>query len=177
MSAREKLKARLGSYWKLEIANVLIVPACMIFLPLSYGTSIGWISYICFVPMCGLLLIGGLYWRAKLAQLNGDKTALPHMLKHAHIWQTPLLITTLLACALCLAGWGIPNLARSMSDKLVATIAAVLAALEYVNYYKRQVQHFDHVADFKKLLLGKGFRPSQMAVDLRRWREKRGADS
>jgi hypothetical protein len=45
--------------------------------------------------------------------------------------------------------------------------------LEYVNYYHRQLQHFDHAADWKRLLAGRGFRVSQMAADLQRLRQKR----
>jgi hypothetical protein len=42
----------------------------------------------------------------------------------------------------------------------------VLAVLEYVNYYHRQLQHFDNKADFRRMLAGKGFRQSWMARDL-----------
>ena len=41
-----------------------------------------------------------------------------------------------------------------------------LAALEYVNYYKFQVQHFDNWADFKRLMTGRGFRKAHMARDI-----------
>ena len=54
-------------------------------------------------------------------------------------------------------------------DRWVALAAAVLAALEYVNYYHRQLQHFDNFADIKRLLTGRGFRRSQMARDLERY--------
>jgi hypothetical protein len=53
-----------------------------------------------------------------------------------------------------------------MADRIAATACAVLAALEYVNYYHRQLQHFDNWADFKRLIAGKGFRKSWMARDL-----------
>jgi hypothetical protein len=53
-----------------------------------------------------------------------------------------------------------------MADQIAATACAALAALEYVNYYHRQLQHFDSWADFKRLLAGKGFRKSWMARDL-----------
>jgi len=42
--------------------------------------------------------------------------------------------------------------------------------LEHVNYYHRQLQHFDHWPDFKRLITGRGFRRSQLSVDLDDWR-------
>lgn len=51
---------------------------------------------------------------------------------------------------------------------LVALGLAVLAGLEYVNYYHVQLQHFDNAADIKRLLSGRGFRPAHLARALRR---------
>jgi uncharacterized membrane protein len=93
-------------------------------------------------------------------------------LKHANWAQFPLLIVTVLACLFAALAWGPFPFAQSLGDRIVATIAAILAALEYINYYHRQVQHFDHMSDFKRLLKGRGFRPSQMNQDLKRWRAK-----
>ncbi len=63
--------------------------------------------------------------------------------------------------------WGAPGLVTSGWDKGVATFSTLMAVLEYVNYYHRQLQHFDHSEDFKRLLSGNGLRPSQMAKDLK----------
>jgi len=57
--------------------------------------------------------------------------------------------------------------------EVAATFAAVMAVLEYINYYHRQIQHFDHMSDFKRLIKGRGFRPAQMNQDLKSWRNKR----
>lgn len=73
----------------------------------------------------------------------------------------------------CLASWMTGEFALSLGDRITASIAASLAMLEYVNYYHRQLQHFDHAADWKRLLEGRGFRASQMATDLQRLRQKR----
>ena len=72
-----------------------------------------------------------------------------------------------------LTSWVFPPLSTSFGDRLAATICSTLAVLEYINYYHRQLQHFDHAADFKRLLTGKGFRKSQMAIDLCRYRLQR----
>jgi len=58
-------------------------------------------------------------------------------------------------------------------ERIVALVCLALAVLEYVNYYHIQLQHFDHAADWKRLLAGKGLRPSSMARDLARWRKDR----
>jgi len=173
MSAKLKIKKRLSYYWKMELANVIIVPAAMIFFAGQAGSPIGWLSLFSIIPMCGLLLVGGLYWRGKHKGLSGDKTVLNTALSAADRLQYPLLILTAIVCLLSIAAFGNPGLARGTGDRVVAAIAALLSALEYVNYYHRQLQHFDHVADFKRLLSGRGFRRAQMAQDLAIWRNTR----
>ncbi len=172
MSTRRKIENRLSSYWKMELGNVIIVPVAMIVLAHMAGSPVGWVSYFAMIPMCGLLLVGGLYWRGKHAQLRKNASALDSALKLANWAQMPLLILTLLACMFAALAWGPFPFAVGTGDRIVATIAAILAALEYINYYHRQVQHFDHMADFKRLLKGRGFRPSQMNQDLKAWRTK-----
>jgi hypothetical protein len=51
----------------------------------------------------------------------------------------------------------------------------LLAALEYVNYYHRQLQYFDNMADLKHLLTGRGLKPAHMARDLAAWRAQHAA--
>ena len=85
--------------------------------------------------------------------------------------QIPLLLLSLIAIAIAILLWVKPNLSASRGDQWTATVAAILAGLEYINYYHRQLQHFDHWPDFKRLVTGKGFRRAQMAVDLGRWKE------
>ncbi len=84
--------------------------------------------------------------------------------------QGPALILTLSAVIAVVFGWTRQGVFNTGWDQGVATFAAVLALLEYVNYYHRQLQHFDHGPDFKRLLAGKGLRPSQMAKDLKDYR-------
>lgn len=172
MNTRKKIEKRLSSYWKMEIGNVILVPVAMVFLAHIAGSPVGWISLFAIIPMCGLLVIGGLYWRGKHQQLIKGRSALDSALKHADWAQFPLLILTLLACLFAALSWGPFPFATGIGDRIVASIAALLAGLEYINYYHRQIQHFDHIADFKRLLSGRGFRPSQMNQDLKKWRAK-----
>ena len=69
-----------------------------------------------------------------------------------------------------MASWVFPQISVSLGDRIAATVCGLLAALEYINYYHRQLQHFDNAADFKRLMSGRGFRRSQMAADLERFR-------
>ncbi len=160
---RADLLARLEPYWKMEAGNVLVLPLVMVLL--SSG-QLGWISLVPMAAMMLLLVIGALYWRGKVRQLKGEAQDWPGLLRRIARLQGPALALTLAGCAAALAGWLVPGLAVGTADKVAATASAVLAALEYVNYYHRQLQHFDNKADFKRMLAGKGFRPSWMARDL-----------
>ena len=151
---------------------MVLLPAFMVWMAHYLEYQLGWLTWVSLVPMCGLLLIGGLYWRAKLLHVQGQQRSLDKLLPWLHSLQLPFAISSILVFALCLTSWAADSLALSLGDRISASIAAALAVLEYVNYYHRQLQHFDHVADWKRLLGGKGFRASQMATDLRRFRQK-----
>ncbi len=172
MTQKEKLIKRLRMYWQLEIGNVVLVPAIALVLAFQAKQSVSWLSAVCLLPTCGLLLIGGLYWRGKLKVLEGDKRVLDGALNLAHTWQWPLALLSVLVSILAVASWVFPGIGSSIGDRIIASTAAALAVLEYINYYHRQLQHFDHVDDFKRLISGRGFRRAQMAVDLKRWRHK-----
>ena len=163
-SDRSALFHRLSGYWKLELANMIIIPGVMAWLS---GWRLGPLSIVAILPMCGLLLVGGLYWRGKLQELAKGRD-IRALLRRIRQVQLPLLALTLLAAGAVLASWMIAGLAANPADRWVATAAASLAALEYVNYYHRQLQHFDHAADFKRLLSGRGLRRSWLSRDIER---------
>ncbi|MEM6494407.1 MAG: hypothetical protein AAF650_08510 [Pseudomonadota bacterium] len=164
---KDHLRRRLTSYWKLEVGNAALIPAIMVFLCWQNAQPVGLGLALACVPMCCLLVLGGLYWRAKLHQLEGRSDTLARALLLARKWRLALLGTTLLACVLAVASW-FTDLAASEGERWAITAAAILAALEYVNYYHRQLQHFDNWPDFLRLITGRGFRVSQMAHDLKR---------
>lgn len=168
---RSAIRQRLGMYWKLEAVNVILIPGSIVYLGNVLGWALGPVTVVAFVPVCLLLAIGAQYWRAKLIQINSARTLPPTISLLARL-QWPSLIVTLGAVCFALASWAIPELSASRSDRWVGSFAALLAVLEYVNYYHRQVQHFDHAPDFARLRHGRGFRRSQMAVDIRRWRTR-----
>lgn len=154
----------------MEIGNAAIIPLTVLFVAWMSDSSLGWLTWISFLPMCGLLVIGGLYWRGKLLSLAGDTTALDSSLALADRVQLILALASAGTFLAAICAWIWPSLSVSLGDRIAATICSLLAVLEYVNYYHRQLQHFDHAADFKRLLTGRGFRRAQMAVDLARFR-------
>jgi hypothetical protein len=172
---RKKLKRRLNMYWQVEAFNAVIVVPAAIFVCYYWGSSIGPVGILCMLPTAALLVVGALYWRGKYRRLFGEKQPLEKSLQFAHQLQKPLLIACVIGSLLCIAGWLIHGISVSLGDRWVATFGAVMAILEYINYYHRQLQHFDHLPDFIRLLTGKGFRPAQMAVDLRDWRASKAA--
>jgi hypothetical protein len=164
---RDQILTRLGSYWKLEAVNVITVPAFLCWMASKYG-GVGWASGLALGAVAFLLVIGAAYWHAKNRQLHGQP-GLPKTLRYLARLRLPALVWTSVALAAAAVVQLRPDLAASAGDRWVALAAAVLAALEYVNYYHRQLQHFDNFADIKRLLTGRGFRRSQMARDLERY--------
>ena len=167
--SKAAIEKRLGSYWKMEAANVLLLPLGTLYLASALDWQLGLASIAAFVPCCALLAIGAQYWRAKLIQLR-EGGAFPQTIGLLAALEWPTLALTVAGLGVVIACWLVPGLAASRADLWTGTIVGILAALEYVNYYHRQVQHFDHASDFKRLLGGGGFRRSQMAVDIARWR-------
>ncbi|MCC6924600.1 hypothetical protein [Novosphingobium sp.] len=170
--SRANLLARLEPYWKMEAGNAIALPLLM--FALSKG-QLGWVSLIPMSAMVMLLVIGALYWRGKVRQLRGKAHNSSRTLEVIDYLQERALVLTLTGCATAVAGWLVPGLAVGTADKIAASVSAVLALLEYINYYHRQLQHFDNKADFRRLLAGKGFRQSWMARDLAAWRAGRSA--
>ena len=167
--AAENLKRRLSGYWKMEAGNVLLMPAVLLMVA-RWNPS--WVTIVSVIPMMGLLVIGAYYWRAKLKQLEDRSYPFDKAMRAISFGQVPALLLTLIAIVLVIYGWRNSGLFTSGWDQGVATFAVILAALEYVNYYHRQLQHFDHGPDFKRLLSGNGLRPSQMSKDLKTYRGK-----
>ncbi|MEM1051335.1 MAG: hypothetical protein AAGI28_04495 [Pseudomonadota bacterium] len=147
------------------------MPAIMVFICFSLDQSLSWVFAFACVPMCALLVVGGLYWRAKLHQLEGKPQTLAALLPFAGALQAPLAVLSILVLVACAWVWGAGG-GASTGDRVVITVAAVLAGLEYINYYHRQLQHFDHWPDLKRLFTGRGFQVAQMANDLARIRRK-----
>ena len=167
--AKASLLKRLDPYWKMEAANMVAIPV------LAFGLTKGQISWISLVPLAATVLllgIGTAYWWMKVRQLRRDDANHEAVLRWLSRLQLPSLLLTLAGVLSAALGRAIPELSVGLADRITAAVCAALAVLEYVNYYHRQLQHFDNKADFRRLLAGKGFRPSWMARDLAAWRAR-----
>jgi hypothetical protein len=156
-----KLPRNFRSYAALEAGNVVLVPGLALLLAppsrpvefLSMGLAIG--------TCAGFLIVGAAYWRAVDQRVRrADRTLLVRVLAFAGAVEKPLLLLTSAAAlalvfAFWLHGWTAPVIA--------AAVLTLLAALEYVNYYHRQLQHFDRWSDFKRLVSTRRLPPSHMA--------------
>ena len=162
-SVKQKLIKRLTGYWKMEAGNIVLMPALMLFLTearISLWTGVATIA------MALLLGIGALYWRAKLQQLQGRDEKFESTMSLIRRMRLPSLALTGSGVGFCALLWLRPEFSKGRPDQIAATFMAVLALLEYINYYHRQLQYFDNMADLKRVFSGKGFRPSQMRRDL-----------
>ena len=160
-----------GSYANLEAFNAVLLPALAIYFgwPADRGGAI-LLAVAIFALIIGLV-VGALYWWGVAARLKRRTQPMARALRLADLAQRPMLVATLAAIALC--GWQVADKGMSLTN-IVAIVVTALAALEYINYYHVQLQHFDNRADFKKMLRGAGFKRAHMAKDLALFRaEKR----
>lgn len=161
--SKQRVVDRLSSYWKMEAGAAVMIPAVMIYLA---NGELGPASYATMVPMILMLVIGASYWRTKYLRLTTARHDPLPLFKTIRRLRPYMLILTIAALAYMIMLWIKPDLSTGSTDRITATVASTLAMAEYINYYHRQLQHFDNMADFKRLLTGKGFRRSQMAIDL-----------
>jgi len=133
------------------------------------GDSLSWPLVLAMLACSLLLVIGALAWRMELEGLKGNSGYAERMLPGLARARLP---------ALALAAASVPAAVFEQlrdggwSPSAIATaVLAALAVLEYVNYYMVQLQHFDHLADFRRLVSGRGFHEAHLAKALRRWRQ------
>lgn len=165
-TSKPLLSRRLAMYWRMELLNVAIVPAFAVFVSVAVGQPLGYLSLLSLLPTVLLLVIGGLYWRGKAHQLLRREAPLDSVLLWAGRLRPAALALVALAGVLCAVDLLAVRLSVSLADRVVALCSTALAALEYVNYYSVQLQHFDHWADFSRLVRGRGFRTAHLRADL-----------
>lgn len=162
---------RLSWYWPMEAANVVLVPALALGAIAYAGERVPAALIYALYPNIAMLGIGALYWRAALRRLQGDPKPMAYWMGWISGLQRFVVVFLFLACGAALievwSGGG------ATVGRIAILALVVLALAEYVNYYHIQLQHFDHAADFKRLLAGRGFRASHMARDLKAYRAAR----
>ena len=162
---------RLRAYWQMEAANVLFVPGFAIGLVFWAGGTLTPSLVIAAFACAALLVVGAIYWRATLRQLEGSPGGLASWIPWLAAVEAPTLALAVAAAiatgaefALAGGGW--------TPARIAAASLTTLAVLEYVNYYRVQLQHFDNWADFKRLITGRGLRQSHLARDIKAWRRR-----
>lgn len=167
MKPQNAVARHLRWYWRMEAGNVVFVPAMMIALAHLYGGGIGPASAIAMASMSFLLIVGAVYWRVKLAEIEHgrDPTATLRVLA---LLDAPSFIVAVIGLGAGLGAVAFASVRVGAADATVAMIAGVLAAAEYVNYYRVQLQHFDQWSDFKRLMRGRGFRKAHLRRDIDR---------
>ncbi|MFF0344076.1 hypothetical protein [Kribbella sp. NPDC004875] len=155
-SSRAWIARRLRSLATLELLNIplqYVVWFGVIDLP---GTAPNLAGFALFAL---LLAQGAAYWSAKLRQLPGEPLPAARWFSLARKWNVPVL-----------AGGLVFVLAAVARDPGATTVAglvfAVVAVLEYVNYFHLQLMH-DTPADLRYLFT-RGLRRSHLARDLAR---------
>jgi hypothetical protein len=159
------------AYAAIEAFNIFLLPgAALLLAPPSHTVEL--IAMVLAVGACaGFLLVGAVYWAALGQRLRrADRSSLNRALAFANRLEFPLLLLTGAATAALLYA----VLVRGFTWPVLAAAAlTLLAALEYVNYYHWQLQHFDRWSDFKRLVRTRRLRPSHMARSLAAHRTKR----
>jgi hypothetical protein len=167
---RAKLIRRLQPYWKIEAANAVIVPVSAIILVLNFGGRISPALLAAIVPCGFLLIVGALAWRMEAAQLTGNDAPARYWTPRLAFAKPLSAVLIVIAAGVFAFGWSAAPEAGWTADRIAAASLLALAVLEYVNYFHVQLQHFDNVADFKRLLAGRGFRKAHLARAIEAWR-------
>lgn len=169
-TARAKLLRRLRPYYKMEAANVVMVPliACVAVLADPAGV-IRPAMIAAMVATSFLLVVGTIAWKMVVDGLEGNRATERTWVSRLDAARWPSL--ALILVALVLTGMEAAQSLPAWPGSLIAaTILVVLAILEYINYYHYQLQHFDHAADFARLMSGRGFRRSHLSRAIAAWK-------
>ena len=126
-----------------ELANVAVIPATIWLMWRGTGDPVGaWTRRAVGVAAVSYLLFqGGLYWHVKLRALRAGRRELPgwfSTLFGAFHRTNPLLLAA--AGVWMVAGATAARGGRA-EDRAWALVLLVLAALEHVNYFVRQLMH------------------------------------
>jgi hypothetical protein len=163
-AARDQaLLRRLGPYWKMEMGGAVIIPCLVLAKAFPRTPSEVAAVALSLLGVSSLLLIGGAYWFGVLQKAKGQPSAHRAVMRIADRTEWPVIL-------LLAAAWAASAVAfatSAMSRPVIAALGcSALATLEYVNYYKVQLQNFDHAPDLKRLLSGRGFRRAHLGRDL-----------
>ncbi len=158
---------RLQRYWKIEALNVLLIPTITLLMvrPRRWHEWLG--IGLGLTVCCALLAVGAYYWKAASERAMKQSHRIIAFLPLADALQRPLAVLTGALVATALLTLTFSGAARGTVGTL---ILAVLAVLEFVNYYHFQLQYFDHQPDWLRLMRDKKLRQSHLSKDLASYR-------
>ena len=167
---RRRTPRSFGAYAQIEAANVFLIPAFALWLAWPRG-AFEYVAMSLAIAACsGFLVVGALYWRSVHRRLQTPGTSSRRAPAFADRAEKPLLGLTVAATV---ATAGILIRDGFTASAVAAGSLTLLAALEYVNYYRVQLQHFDNVADFRRLLSMRRLKRAHMARELAAYRARR----
>lgn len=173
MAVSGRLAKRLQTYWRLEAANVVLVPLFVLIIVAASDGTPNLTLAVALIANSILLVIGACYWRIVLLRVEGDPEPFKRWLPRLAAAEPAALALTVLTVAvtaydLATGGGTWPP------ERIAAAAMTALAVLEYVNYYRFQLQYFDHAPDFIALLKRKSLKRAHMARDIAEWRAAHG---
>ncbi len=164
--AKTRILRRLRWLRNWELVNVFLLPAVFIWLWIEGGGAVSWQLRVPALVMVSYLLAQGtLYWHLKIESVQ-ERSALPA--SFCRTFRT-LGATSLLGFALVIGVIALSALRGHGDTADFAWAAGLLtfAALEYINYYHRQLMH-DTAADWAYLRRYRRLRRAPLAVDIER---------
>ena len=159
-------------YWQLEAMNVALVPIAILVIAISLGDQIRWALLVCLAANAVLLVIGACYWRIEYLRLRGQQEPYDIWLPRLAAAEPLAVVWTGLAVISFIADVGLMGGVFGATSWLTAGMA-LLALAEYVNYYRWQLQYFDHLPDFRALVKRRRLKRAHMARAIKRWRARR----
>jgi hypothetical protein len=169
--APQRLEKRLASLRTLEWINIVWLAALLLWwapgwqqAPVPAAT---WQRTLAFLPVAGLLAVGGWYWHRKLQQLRDGRPledAMPVLHRARRDARRTLTALTMAMAVSWVAAVG------GTADRAWATLLILLAWAEYSNYFHVQLMH-DTRSDLARLRRTRRLRRSWLASDLAAWQE------
>lgn len=152
----------------MEAANICLLPGLALLIAPPHTLWEALTIALAIGACAGFLLVGALYWLGLDKRLRlADRSSLLKALLWADRLERPLLAIIVAAAAAVL--WSVLS-GRVGRSTIAASLLTILGILEYINYYHRQLQHFDHTSDLKRFLRGRRWRFSHMRRHLARYR-------
>lgn len=169
MAASGRVAKRLQTYWRLEAANVVLLPFAVLIMVATWDGVPNLTLGVALAANSALLVIGACYWRIVLLRVEGDPKPFARWLPRLAAAEPAAIAITALTVAVTVydvvAGEG-----AWPAERIAAVAMTTLAVLEYVNYYRFQLQYFDHGPDFAALMKRKTLKRAHMARDIAEWR-------